>query len=197
MLALPDYRFAVSEETLGKELFQFANSVIEAYSNVLKDQLNSGGSFWDGTAFIQESEKIKNLIQKDGITKVEPERGWICEEAGCGLKENLWINLTDGVIKCGRPQYGLPYGGNGHAKEHAKQTGYHLILRLATIENGEGEVFQYDFDTINGENECFVKDTKLKEHMAKFGLNLDNFKKTEKGIVELEYEKNMFVFYKI
>jgi len=41
--------------------------------------------------------------------------GWICAKPGCELKENLWLNLSDGVIMCGRyaPMSGVK--GNGHA----------------------------------------------------------------------------------
>lgn len=60
------------------------------------------------------------IFQLDNIRPVPPS-GWICEEEGCGLTENLWINLTDGVIKCGRTQFiqeGVMTKGNNHMRAH-------------------------------------------------------------------------------
>lgn len=48
------------------------------------------------------------------------------------MRENLWLNLTDGSILCGR-RYFDGSGGNNHAVEHYRETGYPLAVKLGTI----------------------------------------------------------------
>lgn len=61
-----------------------------------------------------------NLKQLDNGKKIPPS-GWKCEK--CDLTQNLWLNLTDGSILCGRKFYDGT-GGNDHAVEHYRVTGY-------------------------------------------------------------------------
>ena len=56
--------------------------------------------------------------------------GWRCEV--CDLQENLWVNLTDGKVLCGR-RYFDGSGGNNHALLHFQETGYPLAVKLGTI----------------------------------------------------------------
>ena len=42
------------------------------------------------------------------------------------------MNLTDGSVLCGRPNF-LGTGGNGHALEHFNKTGFPLCVKLGTI----------------------------------------------------------------
>jgi ubiquitin carboxyl-terminal hydrolase 5/13 len=60
-----------------------------------------------------------NLLQLDNGKKIPP-CGWKCEQ--CDLTQNLWLNLTDGSILCGRRFYDGS-GGNDHALEHYRLTG--------------------------------------------------------------------------
>jgi ubiquitin carboxyl-terminal hydrolase 5/13 len=53
------------------------------------------------------------LVQLDNGVRIPPS-GWQCSQ--CVLKENLWLNLTDGAILCGRRNWDGS-GGNGHALE--------------------------------------------------------------------------------
>lgn len=48
------------------------------------------------------------------------------------MRENLWMNMTDGAILCGR-RYFDGSGGNNHAVEHYRETGYPLAVKLGTI----------------------------------------------------------------
>ena len=73
--------------------------------------------------------------------------GWQCSR--CDLTSNLWLNLTDGAILCGRRYFDgnstslvllylnavipLGSGGNNHALEHFQQTHYPLCVKLGTI----------------------------------------------------------------
>jgi len=78
-----------------------------------------------------------DLLQLDNGVKVPPS-GWKCEK--CDLRENLWLNLTDGTILCGRLNYDGS-GGNNHAVEHYQTTGYPLAVKLGTITpDGAGAV---------------------------------------------------------
>ena len=53
---------------------------------------------------------------------------WHCEHPGCPFADNLWINLSDGVVMCGRPNFvGL---GNGHALMHYERTGFPLAAKI-------------------------------------------------------------------
>lgn len=64
--------------------------------------------------------------------------GWKCEV--CDLQENIWMNLTDGKVLCGR-RYFDGSGGNNHALLHYQQTGYPLAVKLGTITpDGAGEI---------------------------------------------------------
>lgn len=68
-------------------------------------------------------------MQLDNGVKIPP-KDWQCQV--CGLKENLWLNLTDGSIHCGR-KYFNGQGGNNHAVEHYEQTKYPLVVKLGTV----------------------------------------------------------------
>lgn len=61
---------------------------------------------------------------------IVPPTGWKCSK--CDKTENLWLNLTDGMILCGRKLWDGS-GGNNHAIEHYEQTKYPLAVKLGTI----------------------------------------------------------------
>lgn len=48
------------------------------------------------------------------------------------MRENLWLNLTDGAVLCGKWFFDGS-GGNGHALEHYRETNYPLAVKLDTI----------------------------------------------------------------
>lgn len=56
-----------------------------------------------------------------------PQSGWKCEFENCDKVNNLWLNLTDGSILCGRKFYDGT-GGNGHATLHYDTTS--ILLQL-------------------------------------------------------------------
>jgi hypothetical protein len=62
------------------------------------------GLEWDGTE-VYESDVVKNLVQLGGKKSI-PEGGWVCEYDGCAIKQNLWLNLSDGFVACGRQSHG-------------------------------------------------------------------------------------------
>lgn len=76
----------------------------------------------------------EHLLQLD-IGKKIPPSGWKCEK--CELTTNLWMNLTDGSILCGR-RFFDGSGGNNHAVDHYKELNYPLAVKLGTITANSG-----------------------------------------------------------
>ncbi|XP_068591686.1 ubiquitin carboxyl-terminal hydrolase 5 isoform X3 [Cebidichthys violaceus] len=136
---------------------------------------------WDGEVR-QESRHAADLKQLDNGVKIPPS-GWRCEV--CDLQENIWMNLTDGKLLCGR-RYFDGSGGNNHALLHFQQTGYPIAVKLGTITPDGGDVYSYDEDDM-------VLDSKLPEHLAHFGINMMTMEKTERTMTELEIAVNQRV----
>ncbi|XP_071907472.1 ubiquitin carboxyl-terminal hydrolase 14-like isoform X1 [Coffea arabica] len=127
------------------------------------------------------SKYAMNLNQLDnGI--IVPPTGWKC--AKCDKTENLWLNLTDGSILCGRRNWDGS-GGNDHAVNHYKETNYPLAVKLGTITSDlEGaDVFSY------AEDES-VEDPLLAQHLAHFGIDFSSLQKTEMTTAEMELDQN-------
>jgi ubiquitin carboxyl-terminal hydrolase 5/13 len=107
---------------------------------------------------------------------------WHCEHPGCTFTENLWLNLTDGVVMCGRPNFvGL---GNGHALQHYEATGFPLAVKLGTITDTEADVYSYAEDDL-------VIDPRLAEHLHHFGIERASLTKTDKTLAELTIDVAM------
>lgn len=78
-------------------------------------------------SFILHLRHASNLLQLDNGRKIPPS-GWKCEK--CDLDTNLWVNLTDGSVLCGRKFFDGS-GGNDHAVEHYRETGnLHLLGKV-------------------------------------------------------------------
>ncbi|XP_028984775.1 ubiquitin carboxyl-terminal hydrolase 5 isoform X1 [Betta splendens] len=136
---------------------------------------------WDGEVR-QESRHAADLKQLDNGLKIPPS-GWRCEV--CDLQENLWMNLTDGKVLCGR-RYFDGSGGNNHALLHFQETGYPLAVKLGTITPDGADVYSYDEDDM-------VLDSKLPEHLSHFGIDMMTMEKTERTMTELEIAVNQRV----
>ncbi|KAH0852112.1 hypothetical protein HID58_094202 [Brassica napus] len=120
---------------------------------------------------------------KSGV--VIPPSGWKC--AKCDKKENLWLNLTDGMILCGRKNWDGT-GGNNHAVEHYKETSYPLAVKLGTItaDLEAADVYSYPEDDS-------VLDPLLAQHLAHFGIDFSSMQKvsmTEMTTAERELDQN-------
>ncbi|XP_015216240.2 ubiquitin carboxyl-terminal hydrolase 13 isoform X2 [Lepisosteus oculatus] len=120
---------------------------------------------------IQVSRHARNLKQLDNSVRIPPS-GWKC--ARCELRENLWLNLTDGAVHCGRWFFDGS-GGNGHALEHYRETHYPLAVKLGTLTPDGGDVYSFD-------EEEAVLDPYLAEHLAHFGIDMLQMQKTENGL---------------
>uniref|UniRef100_A0A671YLC1 Ubiquitin carboxyl-terminal hydrolase n=1 Tax=Sparus aurata TaxID=8175 RepID=A0A671YLC1_SPAAU len=130
----------------------------------------------------QESRHAADLKQLDNGVKIPPS-GWRCEV--CDLQENIWMNLTDGKVLCGR-RYFDGSGGNNHALLHFQETGYPLAVKLGTITPDGADVYSYDEDDM-------VLDAKLPEHLSHFGIDMMTMEKTERTMTELEIAVNQRV----
>ena len=136
---------------------------------------------WDGEALVI-SKHAENLKQIENPPKIPP-CGWKCQF--CDLTTNLWLNLTDGVIACGRKFFDGS-GGNNHAVDHYKNNGGGgpLAVKLGTItRDGKADVFSYDEDDM-------VLDPYLEKHLEHFGIKMTSMEKTDKSMIELEIDMN-------
>lgn len=83
----------------------------------------------------------------DNPTKVSSNpREWKCP--ACDSRENLWLNLSDGVMGCGRPLWDGS-GGCGEALRHFEQdtdSKFPLVVKLGSITPTEADVFSYAQD---------------------------------------------------
>lgn len=127
------------------------------------------------------SKYAKDLKQLDNGVVVPP-TGWKC--AKCDKTENLWLNLTDGTILCGRRNWDGT-GGNNHAVNHYEVTNYPLAVKLGTItaDLDGADVFSYPEDES-------VEDPLLAEHLAHFGIDFSSLQKTEMTTAEIELDQN-------
>lgn len=133
--------------------------IFEAQSASKLAELEALTGTWDGEAKVI-TKHADNLQQLNNGKKIPP-GGWKCEQ--CDKTENLWLNLTDGSILCGRKFYDGT-GGNNHAVKHFEATGYPLAVKLGTItKEGKADIFSYTEDDL-------VEDPKLVEHLAHWGM---------------------------
>ncbi|XP_077440105.1 ubiquitin carboxyl-terminal hydrolase 13 isoform X2 [Vanacampus margaritifer] len=121
---------------------------------------------------IQVSRHARSLRQLDNEVRIPPS-GWKCQK--CEMRENLWLNLTDGAMLCGKWFFDGS-GGNGHALDHYKETKHPLAVKLDTITPDGADVYSF-------EEEEAVIDPQISEHLSHFGIDmLQMQKKTENGL---------------
>ncbi|KAK9938281.1 hypothetical protein M0R45_015031 [Rubus argutus] len=177
IVLLPDYvTLPFPSVELPEKVRLAVDSILMAEGAEKKEQLAA----WTADKK-QTSVYAVNLQQIDnGI--IVPSSGWKCSK--CDKRENLWLNLTDGTILCGRKNWDGT-GGNNHAIEHYKATGYPLAVKLGTITADlEGaDVFSYPEDDS-------VLDPLLAQHLAFFGIDFSSLQKTEMTTAERELDQN-------
>lgn len=179
IVLLPDFvEIPLSSPNLPEKIVMCVSAVLSADSAARYAELESMKNTWEGEKRMV-SKHADSLVQLNNGVKVPP-FGWKCEK--CDIRTGLYLNLTDGSIHCGR-KYFDGTGGNNHAEEHYKETKYPLVVKLGTIDCKDADVYSYD-------EENMVEDPKLSVHLAHFGLNVSNMKKTEKSILEMEIDLN-------
>ncbi|XP_078443561.1 ubiquitin-specific protease 14 isoform X2 [Wolffia australiana] len=141
-----------------------------------KEQISS----W--TADKKQVSAFAMNLQQIGNGVVIPPSGWKCRH--CDKTDNLWLNLTDGAILCGRKNWDGS-GGNNHAIEHYHATKYPLAVKLGTItaDLESADVFSYPEDDT-------VEDPLLAQHLAFFGIDFSSLQKTEMTTAERELDQN-------
>lgn len=158
------------------------NAIISSESAFKKFEKEQLTGTWDGE-MKEVSIYALELQQLENGKKIPP-TGWKCEQ--CDLTSNLWLNLTDGSILCGR-KYFDGTGGNEHAAQHFRTVNYPLAVKLGTITaDGKADVYSY------AENDMVV-DPFLQKHLLHFGINIGEMEKTEKSMIEMEIELNQRV----
>uniref|UniRef100_A0A9J7ZBR0 Ubiquitin carboxyl-terminal hydrolase n=1 Tax=Cyprinus carpio carpio TaxID=630221 RepID=A0A9J7ZBR0_CYPCA len=110
---------------------------------------------------IQVSKHARSLTQQENGVRIPPS-GWKC--AKCEMRENLWLNLTDGSVLCGKWFFDGS-GGNGHALEHYKKTNFPLAVKLDTVTPDGADVYSFD-------EEEAVLDPHISEHLLHFGIDM-------------------------
>ncbi|XP_037294469.1 ubiquitin carboxyl-terminal hydrolase 5-like [Manduca sexta] len=180
VVVLPGFHtYAWPNANLPEVVNKSVQAVIDAESPFKIAELAALQGTWDGEKR-EVSVHAVNLKQLDNGVRIPPS-GWKC--AKCDLTNNLWLNLTDGSVLCGR-RFFDGSGGNDHAVAHYRETGYPLAVKLGTITaDGKGDVFSYAEDDM-------VEDPFLADHLKHFGINVQQLQKTDKSMVELELELN-------
>jgi len=134
------------------------------------------------------SKYAKDLPQEQTGKRVPPDASkWRCDETGA--EGNLWLNLSDGHMGQGRPQWDGS-GGNGSALRHyqelkAQGKVYPLVVKLGTITPDGADVYSYAED-----EDTEVEDPYLAQHLAHWGIDVMKMSKTEKSMTELQIEIN-------
>ncbi|XP_050218247.1 ubiquitin carboxyl-terminal hydrolase 14 [Mercurialis annua] len=178
VVVLPDYvTFPFPSVELPEKVRLAVDAILMAEGAEWKEQLAA----WNPDNK-QVSAFAMNLQQVDNGVIVPPS-GWQC--AKCDKKENLWLNLTDGMILCGRRNWDGT-GGNNHAFDNFKETGYPLAVKLGTItaDLEAADVYSYPEDDS-------VLDPNLAQHLAFFGIDFSSLQKTEMTTAERELDQNI------
>lgn len=145
--------------------------------------------------------------------KIITPSGWKCDYEDCDKVDNLWLNLTDGSIYCGRKFFDGS-GGNGHATLHYEETSiiwtywfnfeldlnlfciiiiieYPLAVKLGTItKDGKGDVYSYPEDDM-------VENPNLIKHLSHFGINISALEKVILFIYDwklIKYSNFLIIF---
>ena len=112
-------------EKLPQQVQRSAEAIVAADSAFLKEERSLMNATWNGE-FRQPTKHAQALKQLNNGRKIPPS-GWKCDE--CDMTMNLWLNLTDGAILCGR-RYHDGTGGNGHASKYYEKTRFPLAVKL-------------------------------------------------------------------
>ncbi|XP_028550487.1 ubiquitin carboxyl-terminal hydrolase 14 [Dendrobium catenatum] len=125
IVILPDYiALSFPSVELPEKVRLSVNAVLLFEGAERKEQLASWTSEKKKTSdYAMNLEQINNGV-------IIPPSGWKCSM--CEKTDNLWLNLTDGVILCGRKNWDGS-GGNNHAIEHYLEKNYPLAVKLGTL----------------------------------------------------------------
>eukprot|EP01113_Clastostelium_recurvatum_P024319 TRINITY_DN2903_c0_g1_i1.p1 TRINITY_DN2903_c0_g1~~TRINITY_DN2903_c0_g1_i1.p1 ORF type:complete len:823 (+),score=301.92 TRINITY_DN2903_c0_g1_i1:23-2470(+) len=174
-----DVHIPLPDPSLPDQVQMSIKGIIEASSASRQDDIQA----WVADQLVP-TKLAENLVQLANPPRIPPS-GYVCGVSGCNKNtENLWMNLTDGYIGCGKSNWDGS-GGNGHALKHYEDTGYPLSVKLGTITpEGTADVYSYPEDNM-------VNDPLLEKHLAHFGIMLAQMRKTEKTLAEMDLDTNL------
>ena len=140
----------------------------------------------------QVSVYALDMVQEPSNGKrISPDpQQWRCDETGGDGGGSLWLNLHDGFVGGGRPQWDGS-GGNGAAMRHYEEMRkqgkeYPLVVKLGTITPAGADVYSYAAD-----EDDMVLDPELGKHLAHWGISMMQSTKTAKSMAELQIDKNI------
>lgn len=175
-------RVAIDSPEVPQKIQDAVQALLNHAGNTVQEEVSS----W--AEELKESRYADTLIQLPDAPKISSSpAAWKCQAPSCDKQENLWLNLSDGFIGCGRKNWDGT-GGCGAALDHYKDTGslYPLAVKLGTITAEGGDVYSYAAD-----EDDMVTNRHLKTHLQHFGININNMKKTDKSMNELQVGLNM------
>ncbi|ELP88113.1 ubiquitin carboxyl-terminal hydrolase, putative [Entamoeba invadens IP1] len=121
----------------------------------------------------------KELTQKPRAIPIDL-KNLKCEFEGCDVTDNLWLNLCDGSVLCGREQALVK--GHSHALKHYDESKMPLVVKLGTIDSdGNADIYDY-------ENDTDVTDPLLGKHLAFYGIDMSKLVKTQLSLDEIAKE---------
>eukprot|EP00484_Ammonia_sp_Unknown_P024099 CAMPEP_0197042240 /NCGR_PEP_ID=MMETSP1384-20130603/18630_1 /TAXON_ID=29189 /ORGANISM="Ammonia sp." /LENGTH=898 /DNA_ID=CAMNT_0042473309 /DNA_START=23 /DNA_END=2719 /DNA_ORIENTATION=- len=187
LCVLPEFTLIdLSEQDIPMNITECINAIIVNKGIGAHEEFKG----WEDDEEVKESLHSETLVQLplNETMRPSPNRDdWRCGE--CSSTENLWFNLSDGYIGCGRQNWDGT-GGCGAALRHYDQTGkqYPLAVKLGTITPSGADLYSYSEDKM-------VKDKNLSTHLAHFGIDVMKQEKYDKTVQEMEFEFNKdFVF---
>lgn len=175
-------RVSLSSADVPERIKQSVESVLSHVGSVVAEEVAT----WQEE--LKETKYAEHLVQVESPPKISSNPSqWKCQAPTCDKQENLWLNLSDGYIGCGRKNWDGT-GGCGAALDHFAETGgmYPLSVKLGTITAEGGDVYSYAPD-----EDDMVSNKLLTQHLAHFGINVANLKKTDKSMNELQVGLNL------
>ena len=129
-------------DDLPEKVALVADAVIKADSESRKEKVSA----WVDDE-VKDTKYADNLEQLPATHTLPVAGTGDFKCAKCDLTSNLWFNLSDGFVGCGRRNWDGS-GGNNHAVEHYDETGakFPLAVKLGTITPKGADVFSYAKD---------------------------------------------------
>ena len=123
----PNVTIAYPEEAekVPQQVQRSAEAIVASESAFMKEERSLMNATWNGE--IRRATKHAQTLKQLNNGRTIPPSGWKCDQ--CDMTQNLWLNLTDGAILCGR-KYHDGTGGNGHAAKYYEQTRFPLAVKL-------------------------------------------------------------------
>ncbi|KAI9911296.1 hypothetical protein PsorP6_009052 [Peronosclerospora sorghi] len=175
-------RISLESPDLPLKLKEAAEAILNHVGNTVTEQVAS----WQEE--LQVTKYAANLEQVPSPTPISSNAStWKCQAPTCDKQANLWLNLSDGYIGCGRQNWDGS-GGCGAALAHFQETGerFPLAVKLGTITAEGGDVYSYARD-----EDDMVQNPYLAKHLAHFGIQVENLRKTDKSMSELQVGLNL------